>query len=88
MIEDETQVMVCCLTFSSQTSIFIMMCNHSESSPRGYDPTASSGRHSRALASGNWRSSETDDDGGGWTTARGSERAERWRSKILNNVLF
>jgi hypothetical protein len=36
------------------------------------------------LASGNWRSSEGDDDGGGWVTPRGSERAERRRSKISN----
>ena len=55
--------------------------NYLEVSPRGYEPTGSSGRHSRALASGNWRVSEGDDDGGGWVTSRGSERSDRWRSK-------
>ncbi|CAB3979435.1 GRB10-interacting GYF 2-like [Paramuricea clavata] len=56
-----------------------------ETSPRGYEPTASTGRHGRALASGNWRSSEGDDDGGGWVTPRGSERAERWRTSSRDN---
>ena len=39
----------------------------------------SSGRHSRALASGNWRSSETDDEPGAWMIQqRGSEH---WRCR-------
>ncbi|XP_028393654.1 GRB10-interacting GYF protein 2-like [Dendronephthya gigantea] len=54
----------------------------SETSPRGYEPTAPPGRHSRALASGNWRSSEGDDEQGGWVTPRGSER---WRTSPRDN---
>ncbi len=71
------------MSFEKRHSLLYDIYDHLETSPRGYDPTAPPGRHSRALASGNWRSSEADDDGGGWVTPRGSERGERWRSKTL-----